>query len=96
MPVREGPSPSLIPARSRVGTVASKDAELHNLPSARHARRRPGHAPRPWLGRLFAWLVGLGFVAVVLLDLSGETRGSLSAPGGWLIAGGRLAAFTGT
>lgn len=96
MPVREGPSPSLIHTQARAGTLAGKDAELHTLSSARHARRRPGHAPRPWMGRLFAWLVGLGFVAVVLLDLSGETRGSLSAPGGWLIAGGRLAAFTGT
>jgi predicted ferric reductase len=48
------------------------------------------------MGTAFAWLVGLGFVAVIALDVSGETRGSLSAPGGWLVAGGRLAAFAGT
>jgi predicted ferric reductase len=48
------------------------------------------------MGTAFAWLVALGFVGVVALDISGETRGSLSAPGGWLIASGRLAAFTGT
>ncbi len=48
------------------------------------------------MGSAFAWLIVLGLVGVVVLDVSGETRGSLSAPGGWLIAGGRLAAFAGT
>ncbi len=95
MSVREGPVPSLIAAQASV-TSASEGTGHHHHSTARHARRRPGHAPRPWVGTSFAWLVGLGFVGVVVLDLSGETRGSLSAPGGWFIAGGRLAAFTGT
>jgi len=33
---------------------------------------------------------------VMALVISGESRGSLVAPGGWLIAGGRLAGFTGS
>jgi predicted ferric reductase len=96
MPLREGSSPSLAPTRSRAEVSRTRDVPRRDLSSARHARRRPGHAPQPWMGTAFAWLVGVGFVAVVALDVSGETRGSLSAPGGWLIAGGRLFAFTGT
>jgi predicted ferric reductase len=96
MPLREGPQPSLTTAQAGAVVSASEEAHPHDPATARHARRRPGHAPKPWMGTAFAWLVGLGFVAVVALDISGETRGSLSAPGGWLIAGGRLAAFTGT
>jgi predicted ferric reductase len=59
-------------------------------------RRRPGHAPQPWIARVFVWLARLGFVGVVTLAITGETRGSLSGPGGWLIATGRLAGFIGT
>jgi predicted ferric reductase len=44
---------------------------------------------------LFVALAGLGFGVTVALVITGETRGSLAAPGGWLIAGGRLAGFTG-
>ena len=58
-------------------------------------RGRRGHAPRPWVADIFATLVGLGFGATLALVIAGETRGSLAAPGGWLIAGGRLAGFTG-
>jgi predicted ferric reductase len=94
--LREGPQPSLTTAQAGAVVSASEEAHPHDPATARHARRRPGHTPKPWMGTAFAWLVGLGFVAVVALDISGETRGSLSAPGGWLIAGGRLAAFTGT
>jgi len=38
-------------------------------------------------------MAGLGFGATIGLVITGETRGSLAAPGGWLIAGGRLAGF---
>jgi predicted ferric reductase len=96
MALREGPLPPLATARDRAGGTPTGDDRTVSPARARHVRRRPGHAPKPWMGTAFAWLVGLGFVAVVALDVSGETRGSLSAPGGWLIAGGRLAAFTGT
>ncbi len=58
-------------------------------------RRRPGHAPIPVVADVFAALAGLGFGATIGLVITGETRGSLAAPGGWLIAGGRLAGFTG-
>lgn len=34
-------------------------------------------------------------MVTLALVISGETRGSLAAPGGWLIAGGRLAGFAG-
>jgi predicted ferric reductase len=39
--------------------------------------------------------VGLGLGVVLALVITGESRGSLAAPGGWLIALGRLAGFVG-
>lgn len=57
--------------------------------------RRPGHAPLPGFADACAALAGLGLGATLALVITGETRGSLAAPGGWLIAGGRLAGFTG-
>jgi len=56
---------------------------------------RPGHAPIPFVADVFAALAGLGFGTTIGLVITGETRGSLAAPGGWLIAGGRLTGFTG-
>jgi predicted ferric reductase len=49
----------------------------------------------PWVADLCAALAGLGLGVTLALVIVGETRGSLAAPGGWLIAGGRLAGFTG-
>jgi predicted ferric reductase len=43
----------------------------------------------------FAALAGIGLGLVLGLVITGETRGSLDAPGGWLIAAGRLAGFAG-
>jgi len=43
----------------------------------------------------FAALAGLGLGVTLGLVITGETSGSLAAPGGWFIAGGRLAGFTG-
>ena len=54
-----------------------------------------GHAPRRWFGDLFLALVGLGMGITLALVITGESSGSLRAPGGLLIAGGRLAGFTG-
>ncbi len=68
------------PARAFTGTVPA---------------RRPGHAPLPWVADLCAAVAGLGLGVTLALVIVGETRGSLAAPGGWLIAGGRLAGFTG-
>jgi len=51
--------------------------------------------PQPWVADLCAALAGLGLGATLALVITGETRGSLAAPGGWLIAGGRLAGFVG-
>jgi len=61
------------------------------------ARRpaRPGHRPRPGVGDAFAALFGLGLGVTLALVVTGETSGSLAAPGGWLIAASRLAAFSG-
>ena len=39
---------------------------------------------------------GLGFGAIVGLVVTGESRGSLAAPGGLFIAGGRLSGFAGS
>jgi predicted ferric reductase len=49
----------------------------------------------PVVADAFAALAGLGLGATIALVITGETRGSLAAPGGWLIAGGRLTGFTG-
>jgi predicted ferric reductase len=58
-------------------------------------RSRPGHPPRRRVADALAALAGLGLGVTLGLVITGETRGSLAAPGGWLIAGGRLAGFTG-
>jgi predicted ferric reductase len=42
-----------------------------------------------------AGLAGLGLGAVLAAVITGESRGSLAAPGGLLIAAGRFAGFTG-
>jgi predicted ferric reductase len=47
---------------------------------------RPGHIPNPLVADLFAGLAGLGFGATVALVVTGETRGSLAAPGGFAAA----------
>jgi predicted ferric reductase len=56
---------------------------------------KPGLAPRAWIANACAGLAGIGFGATLGAVITGETRGALAAPGGWLIAGGRLAGFTG-
>ena len=63
--------------------------------SSSPSRRRPGHTPRNWIGDACLGVAGLGFGATLALVVTEETRGSLSAPGGLLIAGGRLAGFSG-
>ena len=55
----------------------------------------PGHTPLPWVADTFAGVAGVGLGVTLALVITGETRGSLAAPGGWLIAGGRLAGFLG-
>ena len=57
-------------------------------------RTAPG--PRPLIVDAGAALVGLGFGAVLAAVILGESRGSLSAPGGVFSAAGRLTGFTGT
>ena len=59
-------------------------------------RRRPGHVPRPWVADLMLALAGLGLGITLALVATAESRGSLAAPGGYYLAGGRLAGFTGT
>ena len=59
------------------------------------APRRAAPAPRPRFVDFCAALAGIGFGAVVAAVITGESRGSLGAPGGLLSAAGRLAGFTG-
>ena len=72
------------------GPVASGNGER-----ASRRRPRPGHAPRPRFADAFAALAGLGLGVTLGLVITGETRGTLAAPGGWFIAGGRFTGFMG-
>ena len=58
-------------------------------------RHRPGHLPRAWVADLFLALAGTGMGVTVALVITGEGGGALRAPGGVLIAAGRLAGFIG-
>ncbi len=64
-------------------------------PNALRRQHRPGRRPRRWAADVFLALAGIGFGAVVGEVVTGETLGSMRAPGGALIAGGRFAGFTG-
>jgi len=57
--------------------------------------RRPAPRPRPRLVDACAAVAGVGFGAVLAAVITGESRGSLAAPGGLMSAAGRLAGFTG-
>ncbi len=80
-----------------VGQVASRTRPAHERAAITVTPRpyRPGHAPHPWIADVCAALAGIGLGATLGTVIIGETRGSLAAPGGLLIAGGRLAGFTG-
>src|ERR1700693_2798016 len=56
-------------------------------------QRRPVAPPRPRIVNTGAALAGLGIGAVLAAVITGESRGSLAAPGGLLIAAGRLTGF---
>jgi predicted ferric reductase len=80
-------------------TQLTRSARPNVHPADRHddrLRHRPGRAPRPKVADACAALAGIGLGATFGAVITGETRGSLAAPGGLLIAGGRLAGFTGT
>ncbi len=70
---------------------------MHSLPRPQAAKRRhrPGRPPRHGVADAFVVLAGAGFGAVLGAFITGETLRSLTGPGGFLIAGGRLAGFTG-
>ncbi len=64
-------------------------------PRPQRQRRRPAPPPRPRIVDACAALAGLGGGAVLAAVITGESGGSLAAPGGLLIAAGRFAGFTG-
>ena len=82
-----GRTPRAIPAPSAIPELRT--------PAHPRARHRPGRPPRRWASDAFLALAGVGLGAVLGVVVTGETVGSLKAPGGLLIAGGRLAGFTG-
>ena len=75
--------------------MVAPPAQNHPAAGMQGTRSRPGHPPRRRVADALAALGGLGLGVTLGLVITGETRGSLAAPGGWLIAGGRLAGFTG-
>jgi predicted ferric reductase len=75
-------------------SVMMDGAEMASVPSTANAR--PPRRPNRRLVDAAAIAVGLGMGMCVALAVAAETRGSLSAPGGLLIFGGRLAGLTGT
>ena len=79
-------------SRAFAGDAAANNAGVQTVASP---VARPGHPPRQWVATAFEVGVGLGLGVVLALVIAGETRGSLAAPGGWLIALGRLSGFTG-
>ncbi len=81
----------MVPTKQR--TPATQVAWAQAGPSSR--RRRAGHVPRPRVADAFLACVGLGLGVTLALVITGESGGTLAAPGGLLIAGGRLAGFTG-
>jgi predicted ferric reductase len=77
-------------AATQVAPTAQTYSPAVNVQGSPH---RPGHPPRRRVADALAALAGLGLGATLGLVMTGETRGTLAAPGGWLIAGGRLAGF---
>jgi predicted ferric reductase len=75
-------------------SVMMDGAEMASVPSTANAR--PPRRPNRRLVDAAAIAVGLGMGMCVALAVAAETKGSLSAPGGLLIFGGRLAGLTGT
>ena len=70
---------------------------LHSRRPAQTSQRRhrPGRRPRRWAADAFLAAAAAGFGTVLGEVITAETRRSLTAPGGFLIAGGRLAGFSG-
>jgi predicted ferric reductase len=64
-------------------------------PSPRRPVHRPAKPPRPAVADVFAALAGIGLGVTIALVVDSESSGALSAPGGALIAVGRLAGFVG-
>ena len=59
-------------------------------------RHRPGHAPRPVVADVLGALAGLGFGVTLALVAINESSGTLTSPGGWFNALGRLCGFAGS
>ena len=84
-----------------VRLVLEHDYVMRDVPAAgarrppAAPRRRSAPAPRPRVVDAAAGLAGLGFGAVLAAVITGESGGSLAAPGGLLTAAGRFTGFTG-
>ncbi len=61
-----------------------------------HLRRAVAPAPQPAVATALGVLAGAGFGVVLAMDLLNESHATLSAPGGWWMAIGRVLAFSGT
>jgi predicted ferric reductase len=61
-----------------------------------HPARLPAPAPARWVAEVAPAVVGVGLLLVIGLSLTGESRRTLQAAGGWLTFGGRLTGLVGT
>ena len=77
--------------------TAARTRKLDRLNWAGKAKapRRPGHSPLPRVADGLAVAAGLGFGACIAVSVSAETSGALHAPGGLLLAAGRVFGFAG-
>ncbi|HVA99834.1 MAG TPA: hypothetical protein VNE42_01030, partial [Acidimicrobiales bacterium] len=82
-----------MPSTSRRITSAASSARPSRERIIPH---RPLPRPRPRIADALAIVAGIGLGLVIALFIHGETHTTLAAAGGWQIAVGRFAGFTGT
>ncbi|HVA08384.1 MAG TPA: ferredoxin reductase family protein [Acidimicrobiales bacterium] len=79
--------------QGHLATPSEPTSTQHHLWTHPFKGHRTGHIPLPVVADVFAALAGIGLGATIALVATGESHGSLAAPGGWLIAASRMSGF---